>query len=115
MEEKLKELVTKVQAALQGGADPEDVRVKYLGKKGELTAILSGMGKLPPDQRRTVGEVANKVKGELEGLITQALQRREDAKLEQELKGPKLDVTLPGRGVLRPGRRHPVSQTLEDI
>ncbi|MFO0596142.1 MAG: phenylalanine--tRNA ligase subunit alpha [Myxococcaceae bacterium] len=92
----------------------EQVRVKFLGKKGELAQILSGMGKLAPDERRALGEKANALKAELETKISAALTRVQELALEQELKGPRLDVTLPGRGV-RPGRRHPVSQTLEDI
>ncbi|MCI0574289.1 MAG: phenylalanine--tRNA ligase subunit alpha, partial [Myxococcaceae bacterium] len=72
------------------------------------------MGKLPPEERRSLGEVANRVKAEIESLLAAALERAEGAKLEAELRGPKLDVSLPGRGV-RPGRRHPVSRTLEDV
>jgi phenylalanyl-tRNA synthetase alpha chain len=92
----------------------EQLRVKLLGKKGELAAILSGMGKLPPEDRRALGEKANALKAELETKLSAALTRVQEQALEQELKGPRLDVTLPGRGV-RPGRRHPVSQTLDDI
>ncbi|MBK7858723.1 MAG: phenylalanine--tRNA ligase subunit alpha [Archangiaceae bacterium] len=114
MEEKLKALALAAKKSLENGANPEELKVKYLGKKGELTAILGGMGKLAPEERRTVGEMANKVKGEIEALLADAARAADDARLEAELKGPKLDVTLPGRG-LRPGRRHPVSQTLDDI
>jgi phenylalanyl-tRNA synthetase alpha chain len=92
----------------------DELRVKFLGKKGELSAILGGMGKLAPEERRQVGEIANKVKGELEGLLSEATVRVGDLALAAELKGPRLDVTLPGRS-LPMGRRHPVSQTLEDI
>ncbi|MFT3708758.1 MAG: phenylalanine--tRNA ligase subunit alpha [Archangium sp.] len=92
----------------------EALRVKFLGKKGELAAILGGMGKLGPDERKALGAAANTLKTDLETKITAALSRVQDAALEQELKGPRLDVTLPGRG-LNPGHRHPVSQTLEDI
>lgn len=92
----------------------EELRVKYLGKKGELSAILGGMGKLAPDERRQVGEMANKVKGELESLLSQATERVGELALSAELKGAKIDVTLPGR-IGPVGRRHPVSQTLEDI
>jgi phenylalanyl-tRNA synthetase alpha chain len=114
MEEKLKALALAAKTSLENGANPEELRVKLLGKKGELTQILGGMGKLPPEERRTVGEMANKVKAEIEQLLEGAAKKAEEAKLEAELKGPKLDVTLPGRS-LRPGRRHPVSQALDDI
>lgn len=114
MEEKLKALAATAKKSLESGANPEELKVKYLGKKGELTAILGDMGKLPPEQRKSVGALVNQTKAEIEALIADAARRAEDAKLEAELKGPKLDVTLPGRG-RRPGRRHPVSQTLDDI
>jgi len=114
MEEKLRALAASAKKSLENGANPEELKVKYLGKKGELTAILADMGKLPPDQRKAIGALVNKTKAEIEALIEQAARGAEDAKLEAELKGPKLDVTLPGR-TLRPGRRHPVAQTLEDI
>ncbi len=92
----------------------EAVRVKYTGKKGALSAILGGMGKLAPEERKALGEQANKVKAQLEAALEQAAVRLEEAALEAELAGAKLDVTLPGRHV-RLGRRHPVSQTLDDI
>ncbi len=92
----------------------EALKGRFLGKKGELSQVLGSMGKLGPDVRKAVGEVANVVKGEVEALLTQAQARLEAAALEAELKAPKLDVTLPGRGGVY-GRRHPVSQTLDDI
>ncbi|NVJ15327.1 phenylalanine--tRNA ligase subunit alpha [Myxococcus sp. AM010] len=92
----------------------EALRVRYLGKKGELSGVLGGMGKLPPDERRSLGEVANSVKAELEKLLAQAVERAEAAALEAQLQGPGLDVTLPGRGVAL-GSRHPVSRTMEEI
>jgi phenylalanyl-tRNA synthetase alpha chain len=98
----------------QDGTRVETLRVKYLGKKGELSQVLGGMGKLPPEERRSLGEVANRVKAELEELLSQAIRRAEDRALEADLRGPKLDVTLPGRG-RAPGKRHPVSRTLDDI
>src|SRR4051812_11347038 len=114
MEQKLEELLKTAEAALKTGVDPEALRIKYLGKKGELTAILAGMGKLPPEERRSVGEKVNKAKAQIEAWLSEGAQRADEARLEAELKGPRLDVTLPGRG-RAPGRRHPVSRTLEDI
>ena len=92
----------------------EALRVRYLGKKGELSGVLGGMGKLAPEERRSLGEVANQVKAQIEQLLAAAHVRAEDHALEAELDRPALDVTLPGRGV-GPGRRHPVSATLEEI
>ena len=117
MEQKLNALLAAAKAELERASGPEQVeaaRVRYLGKKGELSAVLGGMGKLPPEERRAVGEIANRVKGEVEALLADATARAQDAALDAELKGQKLDVTLPGRGRAQ-GRRHPVSQTLDDI
>jgi phenylalanyl-tRNA synthetase alpha chain len=117
MQERLKSLAETARAEIAKVSEPaqvEELRVRYLGKKGELSSVLGGMGKLSPDERRALGEVANSVKAELEKLLAEAAQRAEDSKLEAELKGPKLDVTLPGRWAT-PGRRHPVSRTLEDL
>jgi phenylalanyl-tRNA synthetase alpha chain len=117
MQERLKALAEAARVELEAALVPQTVealRVKFLGKKGELSAILGGVGRLAPDERRAVGEATNAVKAELEGLLERALVRVDALRLEAELKGPRLDVTLPGRG-LTPGRRHPVSQTMEDI
>lgn len=117
MNERLAALAAAAQGELETAVTPEAVeqlRVKYLGKKGELAAILGGMGKLAPDERRALGEKANAVKAGLEAKISAAIHRVQELALEAELKGPRLDVTLPGRA-RRHGRRHPVSQTLEDI
>jgi phenylalanyl-tRNA synthetase alpha chain len=117
MQDRLKALAASAKAELDAARATEAVeaaRVKFLGKKGELSAILGGMGKLPPAERKALGEASNAVKAELEALLTAAQARVEAARLEAELAGPRLDVSLPGRG--RPlGHRHPVSQTLEDL
>jgi len=117
LQDKLKALLDTARAELQGAPDAESAerfRVKYLGKKGELSAALGQMGKLPPEERRAVGEVANEVKAQLEALIGEAQKRAELAQLEADLKGPKLDVTLPGRGQ-RQGKAHPVSQMMDEM
>ncbi len=117
MQDRLKALAESARSEIsqaEGPARVEELRVKYLGKKGELSAVLGGMGKLSVEDRRALGEVANQVKSELEGLLSSAIARAEDARLDAELKGPRVDVTLPGRG-RAPGRRHPVSRTLDDI
>jgi phenylalanyl-tRNA synthetase alpha chain len=117
MREKLTALLDEARTTLGSASDDkaiEAARVKYLGKKGELSAVLRGMGALSPDERRQVGEVANQVKDELEKLLDAATARLKAQKLEAELAGPGLDVTLPGRRQAL-GTRHPVSRTLEEI
>jgi phenylalanyl-tRNA synthetase alpha chain len=96
------------------GSEVEELRIRYLGKKGELSQVLGGMGKLSPEDRRAVGEVANRTKAELEVLLAEAVGRVQAAALQAELTGTPVDVTLPGR-VQPPGHRHLVSRTLEDV
>ena len=117
MRDRLQALADAARREISDASEPsavEALRIRYLGKKGELSGVLGGMGKLPPDERRALGEVANQVKAEIEKLLADAVQRAEDAALETELRGPKLDVTLPGRAAT-PGSRHPVSRTMEEI
>jgi phenylalanyl-tRNA synthetase alpha chain len=117
MQERLESLATKAREEIgraQEASGLEALRVRYLGKKGELSAVLGGMGKLAPEERRRVGEIANRVKAELEALLDEAQKRIAGAALESELQAPPIDVTLPGR-MRRPGRRHVVSRTLEEI
>ena len=117
MRDRLEALAETAKAEIGAAADGpqvEALRVKYLGKKGELSKVLGGMGKLAPDERRSVGEIANRIKAEVEALLAQAVERAEANKLESELRGHKVDVTLPGR-LIPPGHRHPVTRTMEDI
>jgi len=117
MQDRLKALLERARTEISSASDParvEELRIRYLGKKGELSAVLSGMGKLAAEQRRSIGEIANSVKAEVEKLLAEAIERVELYKLDAELRGPKLDVTLPGR-YRAPGHRHPVSSTLEEM
>ncbi len=93
----------------------EDLRVRFLGKKGELSAVLRGMGQLGAAERPRVGEVANRVRDEVEALLEAARRRIDAAKLEAELAGPPIDVTLPPRRLLARGHRHPITSAIEDI
>jgi phenylalanyl-tRNA synthetase alpha chain len=114
----LEELARSAREHIPAAADEkglEELRVRYLGKKGELSAALRGMGELPAGERPRVGEVANRVRDEIEGLLKTRSRGLESARMERELSGPPLDVTLPGRRLLPRGHRHPVSRTLEDI
>ncbi len=91
------------------------LRVRFLGKKGELSAALRGMGQLDAEERPRVGEAANRVRDAVEALLSQARLRHDASALEAELRGPPVDVTLPGRELLRRGRRHPVTRASDDI
>jgi len=88
----------------------EELRIRYLGKKGQVSALLRQMGGLPPEERPAVGQVANRVKDEL----TAALKSRLEALASGGTSGQELDITLPGRRQLR-GHRHLITQTINDI
>ena len=98
-------------------ADLEQIKIKYLGKKGELTAVLRGMGVLSPEERPLVGQLANEVRAQIEAAIAEKATLAQAAALEKKLKEEKLDVTMPGTTVPN-GHIHPLTQVqrqLEDI
>jgi phenylalanyl-tRNA synthetase alpha chain len=90
------------------------VRVAYLGKKGELTARLKSLSKLPADERPAAGQEINKAKQELQSRINARREALDNVALEAKLAGDSVDVTLPGRGASI-GGRHPVSKAMERI
>ena len=92
----------------------DDVRVKYLGKKGELTAILRGMGTLTPEERPIIGSKVNKVRDELENLIKTREEEFEKEELERKLKEETIDITLPASKVKR-GSKHPLNRIIEEV
>ena len=95
----------------------ESARVKYLGKKGELTGVLRMMGKLTPEERPVMGQLANEVRAAIEEAIAAKKAILAEKALEEKLVNEKLDVTMPGK-VQKIGHRHPltlVQRDLEDI
>ncbi len=117
MREKLEQILVKALEEIQA-ADAKDAleaaRVKYLGKKGELTAILRGMGQLSAEERPVIGQVANEVRAKIEAAIEQAAARAEANALENKLKTEALDVTIPGKPV-KTGHKHPMYIALDEI
>lgn len=92
----------------------EQIRVKYLGKKGELTAILKMMGSLSAEERPIMGKVANEVREDIENALASALGRLKEAALSAQLKEERIDVTLSGTEV-RLGHKHPLNLVLDEI
>ncbi len=114
----LEALAASAREAIASAVDEktlEELRVRFLGKKGELSLALRGMGQLPAEERPRVGEVANRVRDEVEGLLAAGKGRLEARALEAELAGPPIDVTLPSRRLLPRGHRHPITRATEDI
>jgi phenylalanyl-tRNA synthetase alpha chain len=105
-------------AAAGSAGELEEVRVRYLGRKAQLTQALRSIGDLPHDERGPVGKEANEVKRALESLLAERTQRLESEELDTRLAQDRIDVTLPGDPPLLPGHLHLVSQIrreLEDI
>lgn len=94
--------------------DTEAIRVKYLGKKGELTAVLRGMGSLSPEERPVIGQMANEVRAAIEDAITRIGDAAKAAELEKKLQCERLDVTQPGTPV-SVGHKHLLARVQEDL
>ena len=106
-----------LKALSDAGADVEALRIQYLGKKGELTAVLRGMGKLSAEERPVVGQLANEVRAAIKEEIEKKTAAIKTAALEAKLQAEKLDVTVPGDKT-PVGKPHPlalVQRQLEEI
>ena len=105
-------------AAAPGTAELKELRVRYLGRKAELTAILRGIAELPPDQRGVVGKSGNEVRRRLESLLEERAAELESSELESSLAEGAVDVTLPGSPAHPVGHLHLITRTrrqIEDI
>jgi len=117
IEEQLKSLMREAEAAVAAAADVaavEDIRVRYLGKKGALTEQLKNLGKLSPEERPRAGAVVNQAKEALQEKLGARKQQLETAARDSQLSREVVDVTLPGRG-MRQGGPHPITRTLERL
>lgn len=92
----------------------EDLRVKYLGKKGELTALLKMMGTLSKEERPVIGSLVNKVRDELEDIITSKEKELKKKEIAEKLESEKIDVTLPSSKIRR-GSKHPINRVIEEV
>lgn len=92
----------------------DDIRVRYLGKKGELTAILKQMGKLSPEERPVMGQFANEVRSMIENAVDEKMKELKSKAKEERLKAETLDVTMPGKAQPE-GHRHPLSIVMDEV
>ncbi len=114
----LREEAESAIASAGSAAELEELRVRYLGRKAELTQTLRGIGELAPEERGPVGKAANAVRVALEEQLTQRTQELEASELDSRLAADRIDVTLPGDPPSPAGHLHIVSQTrreMEDI
>ena len=91
-----------------------DIRVSVLGKKGELTQILKGMGSLSKEERPVIGQLANEVRSEIEAKLETVKTAFEEKAQEEKLKAETIDVTMPGNTHTL-GHRHPMTQVIDNI
>lgn len=120
MEQELQRIKEEALSAIKSASDEQalqDVRVKYLGKKGEVTALLKGLGKLSPEERPKMGALVNAVRQVLEEEIDALKTSMEVAAMNARLEEEKIDITLPGRAP-KTGHIHPlttVNEMIEDF
>lgn len=117
MKERLEQIKAEAVARIQEADVPEklnDVRVKFLGKKGELTAVLKGMKDVAPEERPKVGQLVNDTRAAIEELLEESKTRMEKAIREEKLKAEVIDVTLPSKKN-SVGHRHPNTIALEEV
>jgi phenylalanyl-tRNA synthetase alpha chain len=110
-------IVSEASSAFAATSNPdelEQVKARYLGKAGQITELLKGLGKLPPEEKKTAGAAINRTKEAVEAALNARREAIKLAALEARLAEEALDVTLPGRGETR-GGLHPVTRTLERI
>lgn len=117
MKEKIEEIKQKVLEEIKNITDLsslEDVKIRALGKKGELTAILKSLKELAAEEKPIVGELVNNAKQTLEKLISEKEQELKREELNRKLETERIDITLPGNKMKR-GSIHPLNRVIEDI
>ncbi|AKL94509.1 phenylalanyl-tRNA synthetase alpha chain PheS [Clostridium aceticum] len=117
MENKLKALQEDAEKEIMLADSMETIekaRVKYLGKKGELTEILRGMGSLSAEERPIVGKIANEVRAAIESLLEESKKTMKNKVLQQQLEAEAIDITMPGKQV-KLGKKHPLTQGLDEL
>lgn len=114
MKEKLEGIKNNAVSELKSSVSKEEIeklRVKYLGKKGELTQILRGMGALSKEERPVIGKIANEVRETIEGIINSSMESIKEKEKEEKLKSEVIDISLPGKKQTI-GHRNPLDITL---
>lgn len=92
----------------------QDIRVRFLGRKGELTALMKGLGALSAEERPVVGQLVNTIKDEIESHLESAIKTAREQLINQRLQSERIDVTLPGRRSYC-GTKHPITLVIEEV
>jgi len=117
MEQKLNDLKELALSKIQEAANVKElneVRVAYLGRKGPITDLLKGMGKLPAEERPKMGALVNVIRETVTEVLEERMTKLEEEAINQQLEKETIDVTLPGRPA-RTGNRHPLTRVVEEI
>ena len=117
MEQQLNELKLEALAKIEAASDLKalnEVRVAYLGKKGPITDLLKGMGKLSAEERPKMGALVNTVREEVTAALEAKVTILEEASINEQLEKESVDVTLPGAKIAS-GNRHPLTRVIEEI
>ena len=117
MQEKIEQIRNTAEAEITSAnsiAELENTRIKYLGKKGELTLVLRGMGSLPAEERPVVGSLVNEARDFIESKLSQKEKEIKEKLLEERLKTEKIDITMPSKKV-ELGSIHPITQIINDV
>jgi len=117
MEEKIKKIKSQIAEQLKSIKDKnslEDVRIKFLGKKGEVTELLKEFKDLPKEEKPKYGKVLNELKNEIENSIKERETKLKAEEISKKLEEEKIDVTLPSKKIIR-GSKHPLTRVIEEI
>ena len=112
--ENLKKQALEELANSKSSKELNDLRVKYLGKKGELTGLLRGMGSLSPEERPKMGALVNSAKQEIENEIQEKEKELAEKELQEKLEKEEIDITLPSQKIKR-GSKHPLNRVIEEV
>lgn len=117
MEAQLEQLKLEALAKIEAASDVKalnEVRVAYLGKKGPITDLLKGMGKLPAEERPKMGALVNVIREAVTEVLEERMAKLEEQAINEQLAKEAIDVTLPGRPA-RTGNHHPLTRVVEEI
>jgi phenylalanyl-tRNA synthetase alpha chain len=117
MKEKLQEIRNLAIDSINNAStlpEIEELRIKYLGKKGELTNVLKGMGKLSAEERPVIGQIANEIRNEIEDLIESKNKKLRSEEKAKKLQAEKIDITVSKKSK-RVGHRHPLLATIQEL
>ena len=117
MQKKLNEIIKTAKEAVDKSASVSEInenRVRFLGKKGEITAMMKELGKLPADAKKEAGQIINAARSKVEKLIAEKMKTLKEAEKKRKLEAEKIDVTAPSKR-RKVGVKHPITQVINEV